>query len=208
MSEPMEVQPIEEALTAEPAPVAAYSEPQPIQPQATSVYDRMTDPLAAIEKLGEIIARSGMCGCSKLEQGQLLAMHCLSEKITPLELAKRYHIINGNLSMRSDTMLAEFQKRGGVVEWLKYDDKIAEANFTIGGRTTKISFTMAEAAKAGLPNKGTAWKAYPGAMLRSRLVSKALRMVCAEAVVGIYTPDELSDRAVSPEEEKQLFSKG
>lgn len=201
MSEPLEIQPVEKSFDR------PFDEPQPGQHRGTSVYDRMPDPLNAIERLGEIIARSGMCNCTKIETGQLLAIHCLSEKISPLELNKRYHIINGKLAMRSDAMLAEFQKRGGIVEWIKFNDTECEANWTYGGVTTKIGFTMAEAAKAGLPNKGTAWKQYPGAMLRSRLISKALRMVCAEAVVGIYTADELSDHSVSPEDEKQLFSK-
>jgi len=196
MSEPLEIQPI----------VQTVEEPLQIQQQGGSVYDRMADPLSAIERLGEIIARSGMCNVGKIETGQLLAMHCLSQKTSPLELIKRYHIINGKLAMRSDAMLAEFQKLGGKVEWLKFDDKECEANWTYNGITTKIGFTMAEAAKAGLPNKGTAWKQYPGAMLRSRCISKALRMVCAEAVVGMYTADELSDSSVSPEDEKQLFT--
>jgi len=200
MSEPLEIQPVEQKFDK------SFDEPQQIPQQVSSVYDRMVDPLSAIERLGEIIARSGMCNVGKVETGQLLAMHCLAQKTSPLELIKRYHIINGKLAMRSDAMLAEFQKLGGKVEWLKFDDKECEANWTYDGVTTKIGFTMAEAAKAGLPNKGTAWKQYPGAMLRSRCISKALRMVCAEAVVGMYTVDELSDTAVSPENEKQLFT--
>lgn len=38
------------------------------------VYNRMSDPLAAVERLGEIIASSGMFGCTKVEQGQVLSL--------------------------------------------------------------------------------------------------------------------------------------
>ena len=48
MSEPLEIQPVEQSFEK------TFVEPQPIQQQAGSVYDRMIDPLSAIEKLGEI----------------------------------------------------------------------------------------------------------------------------------------------------------
>jgi hypothetical protein len=196
-----------------PSPQVESFEVTPVHPPhsngeavTTSVYDRIENPLDAIEKLGEIIARSGMCGCTRLEQGSLLAMHCLAEKISPLELTKRYHIINGKLAIRTDAMSANFFRLGGAIEWLEYSDTVAEANFIYKGITTKVRFDMKEAAKAGLPNKGGAWKTYPGALLRARLLSKALRMCCPQAVAGTYTADELSDTPVSPAQEKSLFT--
>jgi len=80
---------------------------------AIELYDRIADPLEAIDRMGEYLAKSGMFGCEKVEQGKVIAMACLSEKKNPMDIARTYHIIDGRLSMRADAMLAEFRNRGG-----------------------------------------------------------------------------------------------
>lgn len=172
-------------------------------PASASIYDRIDSPIDAIQQLGTMIARSGMFGCQKMEQGSMLALHCFTEKKSPLELARKYHLIAGKLTVRSDWMLGEFNRLGGKVEWLTFTNEEAEANFIYRGITTKVKFTMADAARGGVAN-GNAWAKWPDAMLRARLISKALRMVCPEAVAGTYTADEISE--TSPAQEQQLFS--
>lgn len=61
---------------------------------------------------------------------------------------------------------------------------------------TRISFTMAEADKAGLPNKNTNWKTYPTDMLFSRAVSRAARRVFRDTTLGMYTPEELDANVI------------
>jgi hypothetical protein len=61
------------------------------------------------------------------------------------------------------------------------------------------SFTMKDAAKAGLVNKEV-WKAYTKNMLFARAISNAARFYCPEAISGYYTTEELEDlgESVSP----------
>ena len=164
------------------------------QPKA-EMYDRISDPITAIEKMGEWIASSGMLGCTKVEQGKLIAWQCAAERKTPFDFRREYHIINGSLSMRSDAMLAGYRARGGKVVWKQFDSKAAVALWTFDGNSCEISFTTEDAKLAGLlPAKpGSGWAKDPSAMLRARCISKAIRMLAPEVVAGIYTPEENED---------------
>jgi hypothetical protein len=43
----------------------------------------MSDPMLAIKEMGQMFAASGMFGCTKVEQGQVLALACLIEGKSP-----------------------------------------------------------------------------------------------------------------------------
>lgn len=161
-------------------------------------YTRMSDPLHAVERLGEIIATSGMFGCTKIEQGQVLALQCMTEKKAPLELAKVYHIIEGKLSMRADAMLAKFQMSGGTVKWTRRDDKAVEATFTLRGNSLPFSATIesfvANGVAVGRDGKlKDNWRKFPRQMLTARVISEAVRLLAPEVVFGVYTPEEIQD---------------
>jgi hypothetical protein len=163
-----------------------------------SLYQRIGDPMAAIEKLGEIIAYSGLFGCSKKEQGQVLAMQCLVEGKPPLELAKTYHLIEGKLSMKADTMLARFQMSGGKVQWIERTNDRVKARFVHNGNEVSIEHTLDEHRASGtaLGQNGKLkdnWRKFPRQMLTARVVSEGVRLLAPEINFGIYTPEEVSD---------------
>lgn len=160
-----------------------------------STYDKVQDPMSAATTLGEWIARSGMFGCERVEQGAILAMQCLVERKAPLELAKHYHIIGGKLSLRADAMLALYRERGGKVRWIQFDDNGAKARWTYDGNDVELGYTAEDAKRAGfLPARaGSGWAKFPAEMMRARLISKAVRMLAPEVCTGTYTPEELED---------------
>jgi hypothetical protein len=163
------------------------------------MYSRINDPIAAIETLGNMIASSGMFGCNKIEQGQVLAMQCLSEGKPPLELAKTYHVIDGKLSMRSDAMLAKFQMAGGKVQWTQRDNKVVSATFTINGSSLPFTATLedfvANGVAVGRDGKSLKdnWRKFTRQMLTARVISEAVRLLAPEIVFGVYTPEEIQD---------------
>lgn len=168
------------------------------------VYSRITDPIHAVERLGEMIATSGLFGCTKIEQGQVLALQCISERMPPLELAKTYHLIEGKLSMRSDAMLAKFQLSGGKVRWVRRDDKIVEAVFSMAGSELPFvaKFDDFVANGVAVNSKGQIkdnWRKFPRQMLTARVVSEAVRLLAPQIVFGVYTPEEVSDFAQTTE---------
>lgn len=159
--------------------------------------------MAAIEKLGEMIAYSGLFGCSKKEQGQVLAMQCLVEGKPPLELAKTYHLIEGKLSMKADTMLARFQMSGGKVQWIERTNERVKARFVHNGNEVSIEHTLEEHRASGTALGGNGklkdnWRKFPRQMLTARVVSEGVRLLAPEINFGIYTPEEVSDFDAKP----------
>jgi len=164
---------------------------------AVHTYDKVADPMAAATQLGEWICRSGMFGADRPEQGNLLALQCIVERKPPLELAKHYHVIQGRLSLRADAMLALYRERGGKVVWKQFDALGARAQWIYDGNDIELAYTADDAKAAGfLPARGgSGWAKFPAEMMRARLISKAVRMLCPEVVTGTYTPEEIADFA-------------
>ena len=172
----------------------------------TSSYDRVENPIAAAETLGNWISKSCMFGADRPEQGHILALQCIVEKMPPLEMMKHFHLIGGKLARRSDSMLAGYRERGGKVKWLQFDGEAARARWSYDGNDIELAYTLEDAKQAGLypPQKpGSGWNKNRAEMLRARLVSKAVRMLAPEVCTGQYTPEEIEDfntpgKAISP----------
>jgi len=155
----------------------------------------------AIENFGRAIALSGMCGCEKPEQGTIIAFTCMAEKITPIEFGRIYDLILGKPTMKAATMLAKLRTDyGGDFEWTEVGDDGQRATLKLWYRNKElapVSYTWEEASKVVVNGKPLIqkdnWVNNPGAMLRARCVTKALRMHVPEIAAGIYDPDELSD---------------
>jgi hypothetical protein len=165
---------------------------------SNAIYNKISDPIHAIQVMGEMIAGSGMFGCSKVEQGMVLAMTCLAEGKAPLELAKTYHIIEGKLTMRADAMLGRFLTSGGKVKWLTRNDKEVKARWMHDGNEIEIGVTVDEMVKNGVACGKTGglkdnWRKFPRQMLTARCVSEAVRLLAPQIVSGIYTPEEVQD---------------
>lgn len=110
------------------------------------------------------------------------------------------HVIEGKPSASAD-LIASLVRRAGHKLRVLGDDTYAEAQLI---RIDDPEFTytarwdIPKARLAGLTGKNV-WKAYPGAMLRSRAITEVARMGASDALFGvIYTPEELGAE-VDPE---------
>lgn len=154
-------------------------------------------PYAIMEKMAATVAKSGLFGMKTTEQALALMALSQAEGIHPMTAVRDYHIVAGKPSLKADTMLARFQQAGGMVEWHTLSDTKAEATFSPPkGNPLKMDWTIERATKAGLAAKDT-WKAYPRAMLRSRLISEAVRTLLPSVLSGAYTPEEAE--SIDPE---------
>lgn len=168
---------------------------------AAGVYDRISDPMQAIKTLGLSIFKSGIFGLDKPEQGEILAMQCMVEKKSPLELARTYHFIQGQLAIRSDALLAKFHQAGGTVEWGERTDERVTATFRKGASSAAIVADMKEyvgngtaLGKDGKPKDN--WKKWPRRMLTARAVSEGVRLIAPECCFGTYVVEELDANPV------------
>lgn len=178
-------------------------------PIALAVYQRMADPLAAVNQLGKAIALSGMFGCASVDQGIVFALECLTTGIPPLTMCKRYHVIGGRLSMRADFMLAEFHRRGGKSKWIARTADVAHIRLAVpGGESEEFRLTWEEAQKEAFPYEGKGvlkllasggkpelkaqWATPRGRMqmMAARVVSDGIRAIMPEVNEGRYTPEE------------------
>lgn len=154
-------------------------------------------PLDSVKAMGAMLAKSGMFGCQRAEQGEVLAMVCMTEQMTPVQVRNKYHIIDGNLSRKSGSALAEFKRIGGKYRWIKTgqepdqdkNNREAIGEFTLDGETIKVRFSMEEAKLAGLIRSDSAWEKLPWKMLRARVVSDVLGMLAPEIYFGDDTDD-------------------
>lgn len=170
---------------------------------AAGVYDRISDPMLAIKTLGLSIFKSGIFGLDKPEQGEILAMQCLVEKKSPLELARTYHFIQGQLAIRSDALLAKFHQAGGSVDWTERTDETVKATFRKGTSSADIVADLKEYVGNGtaLGKDGKLkdnWKKWPRRMLTARAISEGVRLIAPECCFGTYTVEELDATPSKP----------
>jgi len=167
---------------------------------SVEVYDRITNPMEAIKVLGQSIFKSGLFGCDKMEQGEVLAMQCLSERKSPLELARTYHFIQGQLAIRSDALLAKYLISGGVVEWTERTDTRVVGKFFKAGMSAVIVADIEEYKRNGTafssPGKLKAnWEKWPRRMLTARAISEGVRLISPDCCFGvaIFEDSEVSE---------------
>lgn len=179
-----------------------------------SFFDRISDPIAAAQMMGEWIARSGMFGCETKEAGMVLALECLTKKISPLELAHRYHMIHGRLSTKTDYMLSQANKAGWSHKVIERSPEAAEIVLIHkDGRAFSPRLTweqakaepfpyegkerdIIEGLKAGKPPRLKSKYETPRSrtqMLWARVVSDAIRTIDPSCNHGEYTTEEIED---------------
>ena len=167
------------------------------------LYNQITDPVKAIDQLGTMFAKSGMFGCDNENAGKMLAMICLAERQSPTYINRNFDIVGGKLRKKSMAAFAEFRQAGGKVRWIKTgeDGKEASAEFTYEGQTVTLSFTIEQARQGGANFKdGSNWVKTPGNMLRARVISNALGMLCPE----IFAGDDVGNDIPQPAPEMKL----
>lgn len=113
----------------------------------------------------------------------------------PMQALRSIHVINGKPVMAAELMAALVYQRvpGAYLKIVKLSGTECAIHAARPGERdepTEVIFTWEDAQRAGLTGKGP-WKAYPRAMLRSRAMSEACRAVFPDAVMGVYTPEEM-----------------
>lgn len=151
-----------------------------------TLYEKMQNPLDAVDRLGVALAKSGMFGCDNENAGKVLAMICMTERKSPVEIMRRFDIINGKLRTKAMAAFADFRAKGGKVKWLATgeDGKEAKAEFSFEGQTITLGFTIDQARKAGLVKPNSGWEKNTANMLRARVISNGLGMLCPEIFAG------------------------
>ena len=158
-----------------------------------NTLDITLDQLTTLERLAQIIAKSGMGGFKNPEQATVGLLLALGEGIPLGRMIHEYHVINGRLSLRSECMLARFQRSGGRIEYLTYtpEEVKVTASHPAGGSLT-VSWTIDRARRSGVA-RGDIWDKHPAAMLKARAVAEAVRAVYPACLSGLMAEEEAQE---------------
>ena len=150
-------------------------------------------PFAELERMGVVIAKSGLFGMKTPEQAIALLLVAQSEGVHPAAAAMSYDIISNRPAKKTEAMLRDFLRGGGRVEWHVLSDTEAAATFSHPqGGSVRIDWDMQRAKAAGIGSREM-WLKWPRQMLRSRCVSEGIRTIYPLATSGMYVPEEAAD---------------
>jgi hypothetical protein len=95
---------------------------------------RQTLPLATfadMQAMGDELAKSGMFGVKSAAGGVALLVTSIQTGIPVFEIKRKYHIMHdGNMTMKSDVMLAEYRRLGGKYKIIERTSDAAEIEMT------------------------------------------------------------------------------
>ena len=185
-----------------------------------SIYRQISNPVDAVKTLGASIAKSQMFGCQTEAQGEILALECMAQHLPPLSLARRFDLMHGKISMKSQTMLADFRSAGGShVVVSKTPDRAAIKLKDKDGNESDFELTWDEAKQEVFPYSGKESEIIAGLqsdpsklalkpkyatprsranMLWNRLISDSIRTIAPEINCGQYTADEIEEFSDQP----------
>ena len=150
-------------------------------------------PYNEIKEMASVASKSGLFpGAKNQDTACALMLLAQAEGIHPMSAMRRYHVIEGQPSMRADAMLASHYAAGGTVKWITSTDAECRAVFTSPVSSLEVGWTLDDAKRAGVAGKQI-WAKYPRQMLRARCISEGVRATSPGVVVGIYTPEEVAD---------------
>lgn len=148
----------------------------------------------ALREVSQGLFKSGMFPNAKNEFGAFAIVEYGHELgIPPMMSLKNINIISGQLAVNGQLMLSLAMARGVIYEVKEETDKGCTILFKRQGFSPyEATFNEKDAQAAGLTGKDN-WKKYPKDMYFWRAVAKGVRRIAPEAVMGLYTADEISE---------------
>jgi hypothetical protein len=147
-----------------------------------------------MQMMADSLVKSNFYGFKSKEQ--MLAVMCVAqaEGKHPASVVQEYDIIQNRPALKSQAILARFQLAGGKVQWDAVTPTKVVGTFSHpAGGTLTVEWTIEMAKRAGLYREGSGWTKYPEDMLRSRVVSRAVRSVYPACILGHYSVEEVAD---------------
>lgn len=171
------------------------------QPNAAALQTaQVFNSMQALETFGNYIFQSNMFGVRNPAEGFVLGITCQQEGMTLMQFKERYHLIQGQVAMKSEAMLANLLELGGEYEVIERTPERAALKVTYK-KATFVSELKWEDAQKEDYTKGRNGQLKDNwstprrrmQMMWARAVSDGVRAVCPLATRGHYTPEEAQD---------------
>lgn len=158
---------------------------------AVAVHDPNTS--LALQKVADGLFKSGMFPNAKNAFGAYAIVQYGHELgIPPMMALKNINIISGQLACNAQLMLSMALSRGVSYSVINETDKGCTIKFKRGDAEYTATFDENDAKAAGLTGKDN-WKKYAKDMYFWRACAKGIRRIAPDAVLGLYTRDEISN---------------
>jgi len=111
----------------------------------------------------------------------------------PMQSLQMVNVIEGRPAVSAQLMRALVNRAGhriDIVE-VKQDSVTLAGQHRLTGARGEVTWSLADAKQAGI-DKNPAWSKYPRSMLLARATTELCRMMFAEVIGGLYTPEEAS----------------
>jgi hypothetical protein len=151
-------------------------------------------------RLAKAVCLSGLApkGLEKPEAVMIAIMHGMEVGLTPMMALQKIAVINGRPTIWGDGALG-LVRGSGLCEYVTEkiegtgDSRVAICTAKRKGEPEPIvrRFSIADAKRASLWDKGGPWKQYPERMLAMRARAFALRDGFADVLGGLYLTEEL-----------------
>lgn len=167
---------------------------QPHRASIETYVNASPEPVKAIEAFGKWIAKCGMFGCQREEQGMIIAIACIEMGIGLVEFGNTFDIMhNGKLRKKALAAQVQFEDLGGKVRWLDIGDsgtEKAEVELEFNGNKRAFKFTLDDARAAKIVKKDGAWETWQSEMLCARALSRGIARMCPRVYAGFEIDDE------------------
>lgn len=154
----------------------------------------------ALEKFGNYIFQSNMFGVRNPAEGFVIGITCQQEGMTLMQFKERYHLIQGQVAMKSEAMLANLLELGGEYEVIERTPQRAALKVSYKKATFVSELKWEDAQKEdyikgrnGQLKDNWSTPRRRMQMMWARAVSDGVRAVCPLATRGHYTPEEAID---------------
>lgn len=151
--------------------------------------------LQDVELLAAKAHKSGMYGVKSAEDAFMRIATGLELGLSASQALRGIHVFSGKPTLAADTMLAVCQRSPLCETFACVESSATKATYVakrVGQPETRLTWTIEEAKAAKLDGKDN-WRMYPAAMLRARCIAALARMVFADLLLGLYTPEEMGD---------------
>ena len=149
-----------------------------------------------LEAYADHIAQSGLFGQKNTSAVFTILATGIELGFSAVQSLRAIHIINGKPTLSAAAMMA-LVRRSPSCEYFEIDESNTKLCRVVtkktSGRRKEVvfEFTIEDANIAKL--SGANWTKYPAAMLRARAISGCARQEYPEALLGFYTPEEVSE---------------
>lgn len=156
-------------------------------------------------RLAQVVVKSRLApGIESADQAFVVLATGHELGLSPMQSLRGIHNIKGRPCPSADTLVAVCLA-SGKADYFREVSNDGDASTwetrRSGGKPARYTFTIADAQAAELLRGNGNWKKYPKRMLAARAKAFLARDVYPDLVLGLYTPEEITDGKVAPEVE-------